>query len=84
MLTDYAVHLYEKLLHRLVGVWACPVHRRLVDTDASKHNIRCIRNVDAEDADEFGYWLPEGLDGASYQPVEDMCQRQSSSSREGT
>lgn len=66
MLTDHAVDLYQELLHRLVRMRSCPIDSRLIDTDTSEHDIWCIRNVDAENADEFGHGLPQGLDSPSH------------------
>lgn len=76
MLTNYAVDLDQELLHGFIGVRPGPVHSRLVDTDASEHDIWCIRDVDAEDANEFGNGFPEGLDSPACQPIENICQHQ--------
>lgn len=48
LLTDDAVDLYQKFLHRFIGMGSRPVHGCLVDADPSEHNIWCIRDVDSE------------------------------------
>lgn len=58
MLTNYAIDLYEELVHRLVGLWSYPVDGRLICTDTSEHDLGCIRHVDAEYANQFGDRFP--------------------------
>lgn len=58
MLTNYAINLYEELVHRLVRLRSYPVHGSFVCTDASEHDLGCIGYIDAEDVDEFGNGFP--------------------------
>lgn len=76
MLTDYPVDLDQELLHGFVRVGSSPVHSRLIDPDASEHDIWSVRHVDTKDADELRYRLPKGLESSSHQPAGSiMCQR---------
>lgn len=77
MLTNNAVDLDQEFLHWFVRMRPGPIHSRLVDTDASEHDVWCIRDVDAEDADEFGDGFPEGLDSPACQPTQKNCQHRS-------
>lgn len=70
MLTNYPIDLDQKLLHGFIWMGSRPVHSRLVDTNASEHDIWSVRHVDAKDTDEFGHGLPQRLESSSHQPVE--------------
>lgn len=69
LLTNYPVDLDQKLLHGFVWMGPCPIHSRLIDTNASEHYIWRVGNIDAKDADELGNGLPQGLERSSHQPT---------------
>lgn len=76
MLTNYPIDLDQKLLHGLIRMGACPIHSCLIDTNASKHDIWSVRDIDAKDADELGDGLPQRLESSSHQPEwQLMCQQ---------
>lgn len=61
-LTDYAVDPYEELLHWPTRMRSCPIDGSLVNAYVGEHDIGGIWNIDAENVDEFGHGLPQGLD----------------------
>lgn len=51
MLTNDAINLYEKFVHRLIRLRSYPIHGRLIYTDTSEHDLRRVGHIDAEDVD---------------------------------
>lgn len=58
MLTNYAINLYEELVHWFIRLRSYPIHGRLIRTNASEHDLGCVGHIDAEDVDKFGHRLP--------------------------
>lgn len=68
VLTNYTIDLDQEFLNRTVRRWAAPIQGRRIGTDPSQGYIWWVRDIDSEDADQFGHRLPQRLPRAPQQP----------------